>query len=56
MNQAFLPGRSMCSVANLENKPRRPAFHKRCILILEMIQERALYVVGFADINPFTRI
>ena len=41
---------------NLEYKPQRLAFHKRRLKILEMIQQRALDVVGRADENPFPRI
>src|SRR4029077_10730498 len=55
-DQPVLPRRSTGSIASFEHKSGWLPFHERCMDVLQMMKERALYIVGLADVNPFTRI
>ena len=55
-NQAILPGWPFRAIANLKNKSCGVPVHELRTTVPQMCQERVLYVVAFADVDPFARI
>ena len=51
-----MPGGPAGRIANFVDEPGRLFLHKRGGGILKMVQERAVYVVGVPDKNPFERV
>src|SRR4051794_23095757 len=55
-NQSILPDRSSLEITSFEDEACWHSPHKRRVMFLQMSKQRALYVFGLANVDPFIGI